>query len=40
MISNTIRTSPGVVMVTLSIALMQKPKTQSKPDVQKVDIER
>ena len=30
MISYTIRSNPGVVMVTLSVALMQKLKTQAE----------
>ena len=38
MVSNTIRTNPGVVIS--SVALTQRPETQAKPDVQEVDVER
>ena len=38
MVSNIIRTNPGVV--TSSVALTQRLETQAKPDVQKIDIGR
>ena len=37
-VSDTIRTNLGVV--TLSVALTQRPETRAKPDVQEVDVER
>ena len=40
MTSNTIRTNPGVVTVTSSVALMRRPETQTKPDVQEADVGR
>ena len=40
MTSDTIRTTSEVVTVTLPVALMQRPKTREKPDVQEVDVGR
>ena len=38
--SNLIRTTLGMVMVTLPVALTQKPETRAKPNVQEVNVER